>query len=151
MIIFKRKPYGFSVIEILITFVIASGMVLLSVQGISRYFQQRQQYVFMQQLYHDLKWARVEAIVLNEKVTVQPKQDWCAGWEILRANSRILKTHPGLKNCQIVFSSFPELMYFQFTPQGTSGYQNATFTFYDQSTISMQIVINQAGRVRWVS
>ena len=149
MIIFKRKLQGISLIEIVIALVMSVIVVLWGAQGMTTYFQQRKQYVFMQQLYHDLKWARLEAIVLQDLVTVQAHQDWCHGWDIVRSTHQVLKIRTGLQDCQIIFSSFPQLAYFQFSPEGASYYQNATFTFYVKQQASMQIVINQAGRVRW--
>ncbi len=162
-----RRQAGFSLLELVVTFVIILITALFSVQGFADFFEHRKQRIFMQQLYHDLKWARVEAIVLNVPVAMQPYNDqlnvitttWCDGWVIfknsdnngLKKSAQILKTHSGLQDCHITFSSFPELVYFQFLPEGASDYQNGTFRFYDQSKVSMEIIVNQTGRVRWVS
>ena len=150
MIVFKRISQGFSLIEILVSLVIVSIIALFSVQGFSDFFEHRKQRIYMQQLYHDLKWARVEAIVLNTPVTIQPNQDWCAGWE-MSSTSQVLKHRNGIKNCKITFSGSLKAPYFQFVPDGSSNYQNGHFYFYDQEKVMMQIIINQMGRVRWIS
>jgi prepilin-type N-terminal cleavage/methylation domain-containing protein len=158
--IYSRTERGFSLIEILITLVIMAVIAGFSVEGISSYFQQREQRVFMQQLYHDLKWTRVEAIVLGVPVAIQAKDvDWCGGWIIFKnsektgftAESQLLKTREGIKNCKIVFSSSLKFSYFQFFPEGSSNYQAGHFYFYNQSNLTMKIIINQIGRVSWVS
>lgn len=159
MIFFRSQQRGFSLIEFGVVIVIISIITLLSAQGFSDFFEQQKQRLFMQQLYHDLKWARVEAIVLDMPVTIQPNEEWCAGWTIFKNNdkqglissSQILKIHDGMKNCQITFSSSLKLAYFQFSPEGRSDYQNATFRFYDQTKVMMEIIVNQTGRVRWMS
>lgn len=167
MITYKYRQAGFSLIELMITLAIVLIVALFSVQEFSNFFEHRKQRIFMQQLYHDLKWARVEAIVLSIPVTIQPYNDqldiitntWCDGWIIfknadnngLEKAAQILKRHSGLQDCHITFSSFPELAYFQFSPEGSSDYQNGTFRFYDQSNVSMEIIVNQTGRVRWNS
>ena len=157
MIVFIRLSRGFSLIEILISLAIVSIVALFSIQGISSFFEHRKQRVYMQQLYHDLKWARVEAIVLNVPVAIQPNKDWCMGWVIFKNNemqgltsaSQILKNHDGIKNCKITFSGSLGFSYFQFIPDGTSDYQNGSFSFYDQEKVTMKIIVNQVGRVRW--
>ena len=148
MIVFKRLSQGFSLIEILISLTIVSIVALFSVQGISEFFDHRKQRVFMQQLYHDLKWARVEAIVLNTPVTLQANQDWCMGWE-MSSTSQVLKHRDGIKNCKIIFSGSLSATTFQFIPNGSSNYQNGHFYFYEQGKVTMKIVINPVGRVRW--
>ncbi len=149
---FKRKPYGFSLLEIIITLSIAAVIILFSVGEISRYFEQRKQHIFMEQLYHDVKWSRIEAILLDQKVRIEPHGDWCAGWDVIHSETTIIKTHAGIDDCKIIFSGFPaSRSYFQFSPSGSSDYQNATFEFYDASKLTSKIVINQAGRVSWVS
>ena len=150
MIVFKRLSPGFSLLEILISLAIVSIIVLFSVQGFADFFEHRKQRVYMQQLYHDLKWSRVEAIVLNTPVTIQANQDWCAGWEITTA-AKTLKHHEGIKNCKLIFSGSLGLSSFQFLPEGTSNYQTGHFYFYDHEKVTMQIIVNQTGRVRWVS
>lgn len=167
MIVFKRAEYGFSLIELLVVLLIIGIMMLFSIQGISGFFQHRKQRLLMQQLYHDLKWTRIEAIALDMPVAIQPynslknsiTNNWCDGWVIfknpekqgLTNAAQQLKIRAGALDCGITFSSFPELPYFQFLPEGISDYQNGTFRFYDQSQVMMEIVINQAGRVRWDS
>lgn len=159
MIVFKRTEHGFSLIEMVAALFIAGIITLFSAQGFSDYFQHRKQRLLMQQLYHDLKWARVEAIVLNMPVAIQPNKEWCAGWTIFKNNddkgllsaSQLLKVRDGMKNCNITFSGSLGFSYFQFLPEGTSNYQNGHFYFYDHEKVTMQIIINQTGRVRWVS
>lgn len=150
MLIQKRFSSGFSLIEILISLSIASIVALFSIQGISDYFEHRKQRIFMQQLYHDLKWARVEAVALNAPVRLQANQDWCAGWEMI-SNTQVLKHREGIKNCKIEFSGSLGATSFQFMPDSTSNYQNGHFYFYDHEKVTMQIIINQIGRVRWES
>ena len=161
---YKYRQAGFSLIELMIALAIIFILALFSVQGFSNFFEHRKKRLYMQQLYHDLKWARVEAIVLNIPVTIQPYNNqldiitntWCDGWVIfknsdnigLETTAQVLKIHSGLQDCHITFSSFPERAYFQFLPEGTSDYQNGTFRFYDQSNVSMEIIVNQTGRVR---
>lgn len=167
MIVFKRAEYGFSLIELLVVLLLVSIILLLSVEGVSSFFQHRKQRLLMQQLYHDLKWTRIEAIALDMPVAIQPynslnhrvTDNWCHGWAVFKnpekqgftQSSQLLKVHAGSPDCGITFSSFPELPYFQFLPEGISDYQNGTFRFYDQSQVTMEIVVNQAGRVRWDS
>lgn len=151
MIIFKRLSQGFSLLEILISLVIVSIIALFSIQGISDFFEHRKQRVYMQQLYHDLKWARAEAVALNTLVMLQANQDWCAGWE-MRSNSQVLKHREGIKNyCKIIFSGSLSATSFQFAPDGSSNYQNGHFYFYDHEKVTMKIIVNQLGRVRWES
>lgn len=150
MIILKPLSSGFSLIEILVSLVIVSIIAAFSIQGISNFFEHRQQRIYMQQLYHDLKWARVEAIVLNTPITVQPNHDWCAGWSI-GSTSQVLKQRDGIQHCKIIFSGSLGTENFQFVPNGSSNYQNGHFYFYHQEKVTMQIIINQTGRVRWDS
>lgn len=165
MIISKRFLRGFSLIEILISLVIIGIVILFSIQVFSDYFTHRKQYLYMQQLYHDLKFSRVEAIVLDVPVVIQAynseqnsvSTNWCDGWVIYRNSNQqavpqaaqIVKIHAGMKNCDIVFSGSLAFPYFQFFPNGSSDYQNGSFSFYDQSKVTMKIIINQVGRVRW--
>lgn len=150
MIVFKRLLQGFSLIEILISLVIISIVAFFGIQGFSDFFEHSKQRVYMRQLYHDLKWARVEAIVLNTPVTLQANHDWCSGWEI-SSTSQVLKHRDGIKNCKILFSGSLSATSFQFIPDGSSNYQNGHFYFYEQEKVTMKIIINQTGRVRWVS
>lgn len=145
----KRKLNAFSLIEILISLLMISLIAFFSVKGISDYFEARNQSIFMKKLYDDLKWARIEAIILHEKVRVQPNLNWCDGWRIITESGSVLKVHSGMKGAEILFSSFPDLQYMQFSPQGSSDYQNATFTLINSYHDSMEIIVNQAGRVRW--
>lgn len=147
MHIFKCTT-GFSLIEILISLVIISIIMLFSVEGMSTFFEHRKQRVYMQQLYHDLKWARAEAIALNMPITLQANQDWCSGWTMSSA-AQVLKHHDGINNCNIIFSGSLGASSFQFIPDGTSNYQNGHFYFYDQEKVTMKIIINPVGRVRW--
>ena len=162
-----RRKYGFSLIEILITLFIIAIIVGFSTQLFSTYFGHRKQYLYMQQLYHDLKFARVEAIVLDVPVAIQAynsqensiSDNWCDGWVLyknsdkkdLQQTSQILKQHAGIKNCNIIFSGSLCASYFQFSPNGSSDYQNGSFSFYDGTQVTMKITVNQIGRVRWVS
>ncbi|MES2203659.1 MAG: GspH/FimT family protein [Pseudomonadota bacterium] len=102
----------------------------------------------MRQLYHDLKWARVEAIVLNTRITLASNSSWCAGWEISSA-SQVLKHRDGIENCKITFSGSLSATSFQFIADGSSNYQSGHFYFYDQEKVTMKIIINPVGRVRW--
>lgn len=151
MIILKHISKGFSLIEVLVSLLIVSVIALFSVQGISEFFEDRKQRVYMQQLYHDLKWARAEAVVLNTSVLVQAnRNDWCLGWELI-SNSHILKHRDGMKNCKIIFSGSLDIPSFQFMADGSSNYQSGSFCFYDDKKMTMKIIINQVGRVRWES
>lgn len=160
------KNQGFSLLEILVALLIGGIIVLFSVNSIADYFAHRKQYVYMQQLYHDIKWARTEAVALNIPVVIQPYDsvvnavatDWCQGWAVyknsqetgLQDSAQILKIHEASQAaCRIVFSSSLGFNYFQFQPQGNSNYQNGHFYFYDGEEVTMQIIINQVGRIRW--
>ncbi|MCD8525557.1 MAG: GspH/FimT family protein [Gammaproteobacteria bacterium] len=149
-VLHKKKNDGFSLIDVLVTIVLISIILWTSTTGIVTYFSHRKQYLFMQQLYHDLKWARIESIVLSQSIRVASDGDWCHGWVVDdQETQHIFKRHEGIENCRIDFSSFPSLTYFQFSPRGRSDEQNATFTFFDQNQKIMRIIINKAGRVRW--
>lgn len=162
-----RLIKGLSLLEILISLIIGSIIIILSASSIAHYFDHRKHYIYMQQLYHDLKWARMEAVALNIPVAIQPydsatnsvETDWCDGWAVyknphkknLLDAAQIVKIHDGIKDCSITFSSSLSYAYFQFLPQGMTDYQDGSFSFYENSVVTMRIIINQTGRVRWVS
>ena len=158
------KYWGISLIEILIALFIGSIIIFFSVNSIADYFTHRKQDVYMQQLYHDLKWARTEAVALNIPVAIQPYHDdkvatdWCQGWAVyknpqgngLQDSTQILKIRAASESaCHIVFSSSLGFDSFQFQPQGNSNYQNGHFYFYNGEKLIKKIIINQVGRVRW--
>lgn len=149
-VLIKKKNDGFSLIDVLVTLLLITIISWISIRGIVTYFSYRKQYLFMQTLYHDLKWARIESIVLDQSIRVVSDGDWCHGWVIDNQETHhIFRQQQGIDKCRINFSSFPSLPYFQFSPRGRSDEQNATFTFYDQDQKKMSIIINKAGRVRW--
>jgi len=149
-VLYKQKKHGFSLIDVLVTIALISIVSWISTQTIVTYFSHRKQYLFMQELYHDLKWARIESIVLSQYIRVVSDGNWCHGWVVDNPQTQhIFKQYQGIDKCRIDFSSFPSLTYFQFSPRGRSDEQNATFTFYDDDKKVVDIIINKAGRVRW--
>lgn len=148
------------------TLLMSSSILWLSVSGIQHYFAHRQRYLYMQQLYHDLKWARMEAIALNIPVAIQAydaqknsvTSDWCRGWVIFKnpnktsvvATASMLKINPGRTDCMLIFSTTVHAVYFQFLPQSQIDYQDGSFVFYEHAVATMKIVINQRGRAYWV-
>lgn len=158
----RYRYKGISFIELLIVIAVLSLLLLLGL-GVMRYQQERQVKLYAETLYHDLKWAREEAIVLNVPIVIAPflngqmTNHWCDGWLMYRDEdemsagmvSTYLKIQKGISSCEITFSSFPNRTYFRFLPQGMSDYQNGTFSFYFNHELESEIIISKAGRVRY--
>lgn len=167
---------GFSLIELFFSLMIISIVIIFSIMGLQEYQKKREIKLYAKALYHDLKWARIEAVLLNQPVKIMPNNNqWCDGWllfldsknksENKNANynfsENILKQQAGLSHCKIKFSSFPARQYFRFLPEGISDYQNGSYYFYSNTNASAstginsgaellsKVIVSQMGRVRF--
>lgn len=165
---FYKKTKAFSLIEVLVVLVIVGLISTFSIAGLQQYQKTRELKLYAKALYHDLKWARIESILLNQPVEISPaNNNWCDGWIVAKDTSnnkdsepenKLLKQQAGLVNCKIKFSSFPRKNVFRFLPEGITDYQNGSYYFYssDNNSHSTQpnkllakIVVSQIGRVRF--
>lgn len=165
---FHKKTKAFSLIEVLVVLVIIGLMTTFSIIGLQQYQKTRELKLYAKALYHDLKWARIESILLNQPVEISPaNHNWCDGWIVAKDGSnnkddelenKLLKQQAGLANCKIKFSSFPRKNIFRFLPEGITDYQNGSYYFYSNATnnngnqpnkLLAKIVVSQMGRVRF--
>ena len=159
---FYQKSKGFSLIEILCALVVVGLVATFSISGLQQFQKKRQIKLYAKALYHDLKWARIESVLLNQPIKVMPNDaDWCHGWVVViddqssNADSiEHLKEQNGVSDCRVRFSSFPSKNYFRFLPEGVSDYQNGSYYFYrntsaDSNRLVAKVVISQVGRVRF--
>ena len=66
-----REMVVFTLPELLVAIALTSLLLVLGM-GMVRYQQERQVRLYAQTLYHDLKWAREEAITLNVPIVMTP-------------------------------------------------------------------------------
>lgn len=165
---FYKKTKAFSLIEVLIALVIIGLITTFSIAGLQKFQNIREVKLYAKALYHDLKWARIEAVLLNKPIKIIPNNNnWCDGWVVIKdsnahnesednsrdneAENQMLKQQAGLRNCKIQFNSFSQKNYFRFLPEGITDYQNGSYYFYEinKSNIVSKVIVSQIGRVRF--
>lgn len=143
------KIKGISLLELNLVIIL---IVLLSAFLLPNFFKsfELQHYRYIRnQLLQAIRFARIEAINTHQKITITPtNHDWCNGWEIMQAGKSLKSFYVKSKQCEISWESFPDKSDLSFLPQGTTDYQNGTFSFYYHSAPLWNVVISQTGRVR---
>lgn len=158
-----KKTKAFSLIEVLVALVMIGLIATFSIVGLQKFQGSRKVKLYARALYHDLKWARIEAVLLNQPIKITPSNNnWCDGWVVAKdsnnsdssdseSENNLLKQQAGLANCKIKFNSFPRRNYFKFLPEGMTDYQNGSYYFYQDNNLNLisKIIISQIGRIRF--
>lgn len=101
---------GFTLVELLITMVIAVILATVAVPSFSSYIDNQRVRAGAQDLYSALQYARSEAVKRNADVVVA-STDWAAdGWSV-SADGNVIRQHEGLDGLTVVNSSSDRLVF----------------------------------------
>jgi prepilin-type N-terminal cleavage/methylation domain-containing protein len=140
---------GFTLLEICLTLSLMLIFASLGTTSFHRLYLAQQEHLLQRHLLKALSFARVEAIHLNQAVTISPTPQWRNGWIVTADNKHVLAQFkvPQTPVMMISWKSFPQRQWIRFLPTGTTDYQNGRFTI-TYPLARTAIIINQSGRVR---
>ncbi|WP_374672953.1 GspH/FimT family pseudopilin [Ideonella sp.] len=99
----RRRPSGFTLVEMLVTFAIAAVLVALAAPAMTSFLAEQAAAGNADELASDLRFARSEAVKRSASITVCASsdgstcgEDWAAGW-IISAGDNLLKVQNGLR------------------------------------------------------
>lgn len=155
------KWVGFTLVELLITLVIVSILLVTAIPSFITLYQEHHLKTTVQQLYYVLKFAQSEARKSN--VTVYANfgtgDNWCYGTNKTStctcslANSCTLATYsrPRTQDLSLAVSGMTgNTIQFDGVHGATNSHSTVTFTIYNGST-SMGVVINAFGNIQLCS
>ena len=141
---------GFSLLECLVALIFVAIVALAAVGSHTFGLHQYLTNSYIDQLVHDLAFARQQAILRRTLVSLCPtlnfsecadSNDWTAGY-LVYAQADLLLIR---KNSQGILSNSRKLI--EFAPNGFSHSTNSTFT-YTLGEIERHVIINLQGRIR---
>jgi type IV fimbrial biogenesis protein FimT len=99
-----RRPSGFTLVEMLVTFAIAAVLVALAAPAMTSFLAEQAAAGNADELASDFRFARSEAVKRSASVTVCASsdgstcgEDWTAGW-IISAGDNLLKVQNSLRS-----------------------------------------------------
>jgi len=165
-----RKPFGFTVIELLVTLAVAGVLTGLAVPAFRGYLERSRSTVALNQMLGGLQSARYAAISLRTAVTICPSADaarcgprdtWHLGTLIFAdrnrngardANEDVLHWLPAFEHGgRIYWRSFRNRSYLQFTATGMTDWQNGNFLYCPanrDARLAREVILNAQARPR---
>jgi type IV fimbrial biogenesis protein FimT len=154
----NEKQGAFTLPELLITLVLLALVASLAAPALIRLIERNRNQAAMHEIHAQLQQARAQAVLRKEDIELCPSQDGAQctldwkDWRLirLRNNNKQLHyaaPHPGIT--QLRWSGFSSAI--RFHSNGTSPISNGRFYICEQGSITLQIVLNRQGRIRWAS
>ena len=159
---------GFTLLELLITLLMLSLLLLIALPDFRELIQQKQSDITVRTLTTAIELARTSAITDNKLTTLCRSSDGseCGGkWEDgilvftdhngnrkIDTEDRLVRYFPFPSSTgKLQWRAFQNRQYLQITPQGFTRYQNGNFTFCPHSkdlSLARQIILNRSARIR---
>ncbi|OGQ58475.1 MAG: hypothetical protein A3J24_00550 [Deltaproteobacteria bacterium RIFCSPLOWO2_02_FULL_53_8] len=154
----RIRQRAFTLAELLITAALISLLATLATPAIARLLEHNRNQAVMHSIHAQLQQARSQAVLKKQDVELCPSkngrkctQDWQGPWLIrLRRNQQALHHATALAGVtNLRWSGFSSSI--RFHSNGTSPISNGRFYTCEQQAVTMQIVLNRQGRIRWAS
>lgn len=161
-----KRVNGFTLLELIFTTVILTTALTLGVPTLHQWIQRSKVTDFQYTILHSIRYARVQAILLQSTVTLCPGTNNCEDvWskELLifndinsngvRESDELLLKHLdiGALGQQLNWRSFRQKPYLQFNSMGLTRALNGTFNFCPNGTresFKFAIILAKTGRTR---
>ncbi len=148
---------GFTFLEVLIALSIMAILALFAMPQYQGFLSQHQARVEASQLSRMITFARQQAILRNDMITLCPYdlgkvcgEDWSLGLLVLDNNNQMISEFLFENDAQVFLKTFPmgHEYVLQFSRSGDTKAQNGSFYYCPTDGLNAtRIVFNQAGRV----
>ncbi|MGB4074189.1 GspH/FimT family pseudopilin [Pseudomonas sp.] len=153
-----KKQVGFTLPELLIALTLFALVASLAAPAFMRLIERNRNQAAMHEIHAQLQQARTQAVLRKEDIELCPSQngsqctlDWEDWWLMrLRNNNKQLHyaaPHSGITKLR--WTGFSSII--RFHSNGTSPISNGRFYICEQGRITLQIVLNRQGRIRWAN